>query len=179
MIIRQSVWRRFPFQWVEFILASELTERTLIYSAKTLRWTLGIWRSFLVNSRCLAVVNCKLSVSRGRLLWILGISLSAWLFMQLLIMNSPYHDDVIKWKQFPRYLTFVRGIHLSPVNSPHKGQWCGALMVSLICVWINGWVNNREAGYLRRHRTHYDVIVMYGNRFSFLTPKNSQQIPTA
>ena len=35
-------------------------------------------------------------------------------------------------------------------NSPHKGQWCGALMFSLICVWINGWVNNREAGDLRR-----------------------------
>ena len=26
--------------------------------------------------------------------------------------------------------------------------------------WINGWVNNREAGHLRRHRTHYNVIVM-------------------
>ena len=48
----------------------------------------------------------------------------------------------------------------SPVNSPHKGQWRGALMFSLICVWINGWVNNREAGDLRRYRTHYDVIVM-------------------
>ena len=33
-------------------------------------------------------------------------------------------------------------------------------MFSLICVWINGWVNNREAGDLRRHRAHYDVIVM-------------------
>ena len=33
-------------------------------------------------------------------------------------------------------------------------------MFSLICVWINGWVNNREAGDLRRHRGHYDVIVM-------------------
>ena len=30
----------------------------------------------------------------------------------------------------------------------------------LICVWINGWVNNREAGDLRRYRAHYDVIVM-------------------
>ena len=48
----------------------------------------------------------------------------------------------------------------SPVNSPHKGQWCGALMFSLICVWINGWVNNREAGDLRRYRAHYDVTVM-------------------
>ena len=69
------------------------------------------------------------------------------------------HDDVIKWKQFPRYWLFVRGIHRSPVNSPHKGQWREALMFSLICVWINGRVNNREAGDLRRYRDHYDVIV--------------------
>ena len=70
------------------------------------------------------------------------------------------HDDVIKWKHFPRYWPFVRGIHRSTVNSPHKGQWRGALMFSLICVWINGWVNSREAGDLRRYRAHYDVTVM-------------------
>ena len=33
-------------------------------------------------------------------------------------------------------------------------------MFPLICAWINGWVNNRVAGDLRRHRAHYDVIVM-------------------
>ena len=49
---------------------------------------------------------------------------------------------------------------MSPGNFPHKGQWRGALMFSLICVWVNGWVNNREAGDLRRHGAHYDVIVM-------------------
>ena len=70
------------------------------------------------------------------------------------------HNDVIKWKHFPRYWKFVRGIHRSPVNSPHKGQWRGALMFSLICARINGWVNNRKAGDLRRHRAHYDVIAM-------------------
>ena len=32
------------------------------------------------------------------------------------------HDDVIKWKHFPRNWPFVRGIHRSPVNSPHKDQ---------------------------------------------------------
>ena len=64
------------------------------------------------------------------------------------------------WKHFPRYWPFVRGIHRSPVNSSHKDQWRGALMFSLICVCIDGWVNNREAGDLRRYRTHYDVIVM-------------------
>ena len=76
------------------------------------------------------------------------------------------HDDVIKWKHFPRYWPFVRGIHRSSVNSPHKGQWRGALMFSLICVWINGWVNNREAGDLRRYRAHYDVSVMNRRRHS-------------
>ena len=70
------------------------------------------------------------------------------------------HDDVIKWKYFPRNWPFVPGIHRSPANSPHKGQWRGALMFSLICVWINGWVSNREAGDLRRYRTHYDVTVI-------------------
>ena len=70
------------------------------------------------------------------------------------------HDDVIKWKHFPRYWPFVQGIHRSPVNSLHKGQWRGALMFSLICVWINVWVNNREAGDLRCHHVHYDVTVM-------------------
>ena len=47
-----------------------------------------------------------------------------------------------------------------PVNSPLKGQWRGDLMFSLICAWINGYVNIREAGDLRRHRAHYDVTVM-------------------
>ena len=76
-----------------------------------------------------------------------------------LLPHSPIHDDVIKWKRFPRYWPFVRAIHRFPVNSPHKGQWRGALMFSLICVWISGWVNNREAGDLRRYRAHYDVTV--------------------
>ena len=66
----------------------------------------------------------------------------------------------MKWKHFPRNWPFVRGIHRSPVNSPHKGQWRGGLMFSLICVWINDWVNNREAGDVRRYRAHYNGIVM-------------------
>ena len=77
-----------------------------------------------------------------------------------------WHDDVIKWKHFPRHWPFVREIHRSPVNFPHKGQWHGALMFSLICVWINGWVNNREAGDLRCYRAHCDVTVMILDSFS-------------
>ena len=71
------------------------------------------------------------------------------------------HDDVIKWKHFPRYWPFVRGIHRSPVKSTHKDQRRGALIFSLMCVWINVWVNNREAGDLRCYRANYYIIVMY------------------
>ena len=70
------------------------------------------------------------------------------------------HDDIIKWKHFLRYWPFVWGIHWSPVNSPQKGQWHGTLMFSLVCAWINGWVNNPEAGDLRCYVVNYDVTVM-------------------
>ena len=72
----------------------------------------------------------------------LASSCSLWV---LFIFNISQHDDVIKWKHLPRYWPFVLGIHRSPVNSPHKGQWRGALMFS---------------GDLRRHRTHYGVTVL-------------------
>ena len=81
-------------------------------------------------------------------------------FKVITIWGECFHDDVIKWKYFLRYWPFVWGIHRSPVNSPHKDQWRGTLMFTLICARINDWVNNREAGDLRRHRAHYDVIVM-------------------
>ena len=74
--------------------------------------------------------------------------------------GSVSHDDVIKWKHFPRYWPFVGGIHRSPVNFPTQRPVTRSFDVSLIRVWINGWVNNGEAGDLRRHRAHYDVTVM-------------------
>ena len=87
------------------------------------------------------------------------------------IMKMSWHGNTL-WGQstawwchqmethFPRYGPFVRGIHRSPVNSPHKGQWHVALVFSLICIWTNSWVNNWDVGDLRHHHTHYDVIVM-------------------
>ena len=78
-------------------------------------------------------------------------------------------DHVIQWSLYTGFIvllwwrhqmeTFSALLALWPVNSPHKGQWSGALMFSLICACINRWVNNREADDLRRHRAHYDVIV--------------------
>ena len=99
---------------------------------------------------------------------------SLFLSSQLTISQHRYHDDVIKWKHFPRYWLFVRGIHRSPVSSPHKDRWRGALMLPLICSWINGWVNNREARDLRRHNVHYDVTVITDN----CLPPNHRQVIT-
>ena len=97
-----------------------------------------------------AIYPCRLRVINNR---------NANVFKSFLAKNSldkrlRSHNDVIKLKHFPRNWSFV------PVNSPHKGQWRGFLLFSLMCAWINGWINNREAGDLRRHRAHYDATVM-------------------
>ena len=72
------------------------------------------------------------------------------------------HDDVIKRKHFPRYWSFARGIHRSPVNSQHKGQWRRALMFSLISAsnkrlskqsW--GWWFETSSSPLWRHRNGF------------------------
>ena len=78
---------------------------------------------------------------------------------------------------FPRYWPFVRGIRRSNVNSPHKGQWRGALVFSLICTQINGRVNNREAGDLRCHRAHYNVTVMHTQGIHWLGTNTVENVP--
>ena len=50
-------------------------------------------------------------------------------------MMLTLRDDVIKWKHYPRYWPFARGIDQSPVDSPHKGQWRGVLTFSLLNAW--------------------------------------------
>ena len=56
-------------------------------------------------------------------------------------------------------LALCAGVHRSPVNSPNKGQWRGALMFPLI---LNKWLSKQfQAGDLRRHRAHHDVIFVY------------------
>ena len=64
---------------------------------------------------------------------------------------------------FSALLAICAGNSPVPDEFPHKGQWGGALMFSLICVWINDRVNNNETGDLRRYRALYDVTVMDWN----------------
>ena len=106
---------------------------------------------FCYQSSWSSPLSSQLSLSLSSLSQLIS---SAWWWPSLLSCKmSKYeirtrgirrHDDVIKWKHFPRYWPFVRGIHRWPVNSPHKGQWRGALMLSLISASINGWVNYRD-----------------------------------
>ena len=80
---------------------------------------------------CRLFVSRRLRTSIGYIMYFIVKGL--WLY---------FHEGVIKWTHFLRYWTFVRGVHRSPVNFHHKGQWEGALMFSLICAQTNGWVNN-------------------------------------
>ena len=95
-----------------------------------------------------------------------------------LISPRDDHDDVIKWKTVPPYWPFVRGIHWSLVNSPHKGQWCEALIFSLIFAWTNSWVNNREAGDLRLWSYCNDKKKWHGNTFPLLALWNKNPLVT-
>ena len=61
---------------------------------------------------------------------------------------------------FSALLAICAGNSPVPCELPAQRPVTRSFDVSLICVWINGWVNSREAGDLRRYRTHYDVIVM-------------------
>ena len=73
-------------------------------------------------------------------------------------LSQKYHD-LIKWKHFPRYWPFVRGIHRC-IPLTIKASDAELWPFIMLCIWTNGWTNNREAGDLRRHQAHNVVTVM-------------------
>ena len=89
-----------------------------------------VWYHFNGSTRC---DNCCAHCFEKYGAWMTAIQHYTWWRHQM--------------ETFSASLAICAGIRRSPVNSPHRGQWRGAVMFSLICVWINGWVNNREAGY--------------------------------
>ena len=119
-----------------------------------LRFSWYLWVTYTyvgtVSNSCMSVLIMVCSRTQGAIKWT--------------------HDNIINWKHFSRYWPFVQEIHPSPVNFPHKGQWRGASMFSL-CLHKHGWVNNLEAGDLRHHRAHYDVIF-----FNELVSMNSEPV---
>ena len=74
-----------------------------------------------------------------------------------IIPHFQVHDDVIKWKHFPRYLPFVRRILLTKASDAELWYAFHLCLNKL-------WLDNGEAGDLRRHRAHYDVRHFNGER---------------
>ena len=120
--------------------------------------TTSEWSTILLTKLCLLLGDWEYSTSRKNINKMR--SRNGHYISCLKMQNWTMHYDVIKWKLFSRYWTFLQGIHRSPIHSPHKGQWRRALMFSLICVWTYSWVKNRDAGDLRRYCSHYGVTVM-------------------
>ena len=97
-------------------------------------------------------------------------------------------SDTFNWLVFFSYSawwrhqveTFSALLAICAVNSPvtgefpHKNQWRGAVMFSLICASIKGWINNVEAGDLRRRRALYDVSVMGYRKQYWCLPRLSR-----
>ena len=102
-------------------------------------WWIVILYIFMLNKFCLSPESWVLSPESWVQYWPTSIS-PYWKInseykvpQYFRVPQTTYHHDVIKWKHFLRYWPFVRGIHRSTMNSPHKGQWFGALIFSLIC----------------------------------------------
>ena len=121
------------------------------------------WRWSNLRHTCSRQRHLKRSVLFKSLVVYDSIGLPArWALLLLWLHPANY------WKTWWRHQmeTFSASLAIFAGNSlvtgefPAKGQWRGASMFSLICVWINDWVNNREAGDLRRYCGHYDVTVI-------------------
>ena len=158
LIVKWTLTNKFQWNFIKTQKFSFVKMHLKMSSAK--------WRPFCPGEDDLGKVGYNSDSRRRKIAWGLAITASQFSSQYTSASDSArlkgsVHDVVIKWKHFPRYWPFVRGIHRPPVNSPHKGQWGVALIFSLICTGINDWVNNGEAGDLRRHRAHHDVTVMY------------------
>ena len=114
-------------------------------------------------------VDISINPSRCRRFFVFGTL--PWCSLKCYVARRSvwnYHDDVVKWKHYPRYWPFGRGIHWSPMDSTHKGQWRGALMFLWSAPKGNGWANNRDTDDLDSNRLHYNVNPMMIERHSWL-----------
>ena len=131
-----------------------------IYEINCLEFNLRQTDIIQLGSSCAGVSNI---IHNSLWIWWYRASLNKSVALYVTLMM---HETCVSWRwrhqreTFSHYWPFVWGIPRSPVNSSHKGQWRRALMFSLTWAWTNGWVNNRDAGDLRRHSAHFDVSVM-------------------
>ena len=140
-----------------------VTWKTSLFDDVIMDWRIPWGRKYHVTqyTRCTCIAAIKQTMlERGRNVDIPLVSFYRWVrFLRTRKLHTPWWRH--QMETFSALLALCAGNSPPvPVNSPHKGQWRGALMFSFIYAWINDWVNNREAGDLRRQDGHYDVIVM-------------------
>ena len=76
--------------------------------------------------------------------------------------------NILPWHWSPLcYWPFVRGIHWSSMDSPHKRLAAQALIFSLMLAWTNCWTNMPVPGYLTRYDTHVKVFANLLQYLSF------------
>ena len=149
-----TTWQRWSWSFLITVMLSTHLEPQCRYKLITANFHCNVITS--VISEDYIILENKPSHSWSRARWIVEIR-TAWWRHQMKTFSS----------------LLALGIHLSLVDSPHKGQWRGALMfLVFICTWTNGWENNRDTGGLRPHRAHYDLTVM---GFNHLGPESNSQ----
>ena len=123
----------------------------------------------------------SMSQSAGRRCWILTelVNISLIDGVSLTMMSKTKDADLTgSLILFPRNLAICVGN--SPVTGefPAQSHWRRTLMFSLICSWMNDWVNNREAGDLKCHQAHYDVTVMDCDQLTKTFNYRDEQCPS-
>ena len=91
--------------------------------------------------------------------------------------SEPSHYRMTSWSgnifrvTGPLFGEFTGHRWIPLTKARDAGLWCFLLSAP----WINGWVKNNKAGDLRRHRAHYDVIVMIDSSKGFPCARKQSQ----
>ena len=117
--------------------------------------------SHYLNQSCpIYSCTCTVYMCVTRPQWVNAIHDSASRVLYIVCWTG---SQILTWswcRQMETYSALLTLYEGDPLDSPHKGQWRGALMFSLICAWTNGWANSRDTGDLGCHHALYDVTVM-------------------
>ena len=131
---------------------------------KTCHYGMYVWHFFPVFERCQSL-ETRIEACPVEMPWTCRLARVLWVKWGPMAIGRGSPPEQLSWWRH-QMETFFKLLALCAGNSPVPGEFPAqrpvtrSLMFSLICARINGWVNKREAGDLRRYRAYYDVIVM-------------------
>ena len=126
---------------------------------------MNVWISWY--SHCVITTQCYYNAVNSQwILWVQALDLCPASVAKMMNAISWWRHHM---ETFSAWVAICAGY--SPVKSPQKGQWRGALMFYLICAWINSWVNVSSSGVVVGSTSipaRLDTLV-YCELFSWLT----------